>query len=145
MPKKLTVQQVAKETETDPVLKQVIAAIQNQNANSPASSQRNRNGSSIKTTCQATDESKYKASLQLRETPNQPFINLDIVLQKISKYKASLQLRETPNQPFINLDIVLQKIFAFVGIPVKITLDNGPPFNGKEFEDFFSNIWNQTP
>ncbi|KAK9702329.1 Alcohol dehydrogenase transcription factor Myb/SANT-like [Popillia japonica] len=28
--------------------------------------------------CQATDESKYKAPLQLRETLNQPFIKLDI-------------------------------------------------------------------
>ncbi|KAK9686082.1 Integrase zinc binding domain [Popillia japonica] len=69
--------------------------------------------------CQATDESKYKAPLQLRETPRSKvwFPNIDkLTEQEIrkciacqatdeSKYKAPLQLRETPNQPFINLDI----------------------------------------
>ncbi|KAK9703504.1 RNase H-like domain found in reverse transcriptase [Popillia japonica] len=180
MPKKLTVQEVAKETETDPVLKQ------NQNANAwekpdirqfknvkdeltlgqsiilrghriiiPRSLQQRTiklahlgHQGIVKTkqllrskvwfpnidklteqeirkciACQATDESKYKAPLQLRETPNQPFIKLDIdyagpfqnnkyavlLVDEYSRYPFIEMINSTK---FIDLKPVLQKIFS---------------------------------
>ena len=43
----------------------------------------------------------------------------------------------------------LDRIFATHGIPVKLTSDNGPPFNGAEFERYMKALnieWNaRTP
>ena len=30
----------------------------------------------------------------------------------------------------------LKKIFAYLGIPRRVTSDNGPPFNSEQFKDF---------
>ena len=30
----------------------------------------------------------------------------------------------------------LKKIFAYLGIPRRVTSDNGPPFNSEKFKDF---------
>ncbi|GJQ66598.1 hypothetical protein Trydic_g4573 [Trypoxylus dichotomus] len=99
------------------------------------------------TAYQITDNTKYKDPIQLKEIPRQPFLNIDMdharpfpnhkyVLLLIDEYSRYPFIEIVDSTKFTDLKPVLQKIFAMVGIPLKITSDNGPPFNGKEFSDF---------
>eukprot|EP00794_Sanderia_malayensis_P001428 gene1428-biopygen1178 len=60
-----------------------------------------------------------------------------VVIDVYSRYPEIELLKSTPAQRVIpKLDI----IFARHGIPEKVTTDNGPPFNGKEFKTYMTEL-----
>ena len=90
-----------------------------------------------------------KEPLQAHDVPQQPWecIALDyfyvngrlyvLFCDYFSKFPSLFQTRTIS---FVNLRDHLQKLFMVEGPPDKIMSDNGPPFNGNEFNAFLTGL-----
>ena len=100
--------------------------------------------------CQATGQQNPPEPMRITPTPDTPLhtVAIDfkgpvpntseyllVVTDVYSKYPEVEVVRSTEAKTVIPQ---LDKIFARHGIPAKITTDNGPPFNGKEFERYMA-------
>ena len=98
--------------------------------------------------CQAVGISKPVEPMQITPTENIPWYHVGIdflgpipnsqqyllvVIDKYTKFPEVEIVHSTSAQAVIPK---LDRIFATHGIPVKLTSDNGPPFNGTEFERY---------
>ncbi|XP_065063358.1 uncharacterized protein K02A2.6-like [Rhopilema esculentum] len=98
--------------------------------------------------CQAVGTSKPIDPMQITPTNNIPWypVGIDflgpipdsqqyllVVIDKYTKFPEVEIVHSTSAQAVIPK---LDRIFATHGIPVKLTSDNGPPFNGTEFERY---------
>lgn len=97
--------------------------------------------------CQATGPAMSPTPVQMSELPTHPWRlrhmdfcgpfptgeMLFVVIDEYSRFPEVEIMRSTTAQA-VNLS--LAKIFATHGLPEKITSDNGPPFQSKEFDDF---------
>ena len=97
--------------------------------------------------CQATGPAMSPTPVQMSKLPTHPWRSLHmdlcgpfptgemlfVVIDEYSRFPEVDIMRSTNAQAVI---LSLERIFATHGLPEKITSDNGPPFQSKEFNDF---------
>src|ERR1043165_4384482 len=87
--------------------------------------------------------------LKMSELPAGPWQNVSIDFATVQGQYLMVMYDEYSRFPVVDLISSLtattvipriDKIFSEYGIPKTLKSDNGPPFNGKEFEIFSSNL-----
>ena len=97
--------------------------------------------------CQANYNSKQREPLQMTELPNRPWQNVCVdfygplpsqqfLLGIMDEYSRFPEVEIVRSEAAATVVPVLDKLFSSRGIPEKLKTDNGPPFNGFEFEQF---------
>ena len=98
--------------------------------------------------CQATGRPDPPQPLAMSELPNGPWQKLHIdfygplpsaeyllvVIDRYSRFPEVEIVRSTKASTVIPK---LDKIFAVHGLPTSVTSDNGPPFNGDDYDRYF--------
>ena len=102
--------------------------------------------------CQATTPKNAKEPLQMSKLPKAPWTELSIDfglaptgsneyglvhIDDYSRFPVVELVRSTSSNAVIPC---LDKIFAEYGIPEAVRLDNGPPFNSHEFNEFSKHL-----
>lgn len=97
--------------------------------------------------CQATVEKPQYPQLHLSPMPEGPWqsVSMDfygpiptgeLFLVIIDDYSRFPIVQVVNSTAFRGIKERLDDMFSFVGIPIIVRSDNGPPFNGQEFSDF---------
>lgn len=100
------------------------------------------------TTCQLNNKGNKQEELKMSELPKYPWKELGIdffeplpnnnellvVVDKHSRFPFGIEVKSTSS---IYILPALDTFFSFMGIPEEVGTDNGPPFSGIEFKQFF--------
>ena len=98
--------------------------------------------------CQVNSRSEYYESCQASDLPSSPWeiVAIDFysvengsqLLLIIDEYSRYAIVREVNSTSAENVLPILHDVFSMFGIPAILKSDNGPPFNGVEYEHFCS-------